>query len=271
MEVLVWGIGIGIAHAYSSLLLKATQNFKISDATPGFDIFNFLLPRDQIDVIPNFHPLPMRSSSKTQPLRLGTETTAIADGLQNASPSISSSTSSDVNNPLIQLARDFVYNKSRFFSSYDPSAYSDDFIFRGPYIGPLNKNDYFSTMDTFKVYKALPDINPNAWGFSIDPKYPSRVWYWTRNTGTFNGEHIGVGNGLSIPPNGAVLDGCPETHSIIFDDDQKVKLLTVGYVADRFEGNTKYSKDLPVWWASTESRRYIFCSLFNYLIESSPM
>ena len=41
-------IGIGIAHAYSSLLLKATQNFKISDATPGFDIFNFLLPRDQI-------------------------------------------------------------------------------------------------------------------------------------------------------------------------------------------------------------------------------
>ena len=32
---------------------KATQNFKISDATPGFDIFNFLLPRDQIDVIPN--------------------------------------------------------------------------------------------------------------------------------------------------------------------------------------------------------------------------
>ena len=69
------------------------------------------------------------------------------------------------------------------FSSYDASAYSDDFIFRGPYIGPLNKNDYFSTMDTFKVYRALPDINPNAWGFTIDPKYPSRVWYLTRNTG----------------------------------------------------------------------------------------
>ena len=28
-------IGIGIAHAYSSLLLKATQNFKISDDMPG--------------------------------------------------------------------------------------------------------------------------------------------------------------------------------------------------------------------------------------------
>jgi len=42
-------IGIGIAHAHSSLLLKATQNFKISHDMPGFDIFNFLLPCDQID------------------------------------------------------------------------------------------------------------------------------------------------------------------------------------------------------------------------------
>ena len=46
-------IQIGIAHAYSSLLLKATQNLKISDNMPGFDIFNFLLPRDQIDDILN--------------------------------------------------------------------------------------------------------------------------------------------------------------------------------------------------------------------------
>ena len=46
-------IGIGITHAYSSLLLKATQNFKISDDMPGFDILNFLLPRDQIDNILN--------------------------------------------------------------------------------------------------------------------------------------------------------------------------------------------------------------------------
>ena len=48
-------IGIGIAHARSSLILKATQNFKISDDLPGFDIFNFLLPHDQIDDIQNFN------------------------------------------------------------------------------------------------------------------------------------------------------------------------------------------------------------------------
>ena len=47
-------IGIGIAHAYSrSLILNATQNFKISNNMPGVYIFNFLLPHDQVDNIPN--------------------------------------------------------------------------------------------------------------------------------------------------------------------------------------------------------------------------
>jgi hypothetical protein len=46
-------IGIGIAHAYSSLMLKATQNFMISNDRPGFDIFQFLLTRDQLDDNPN--------------------------------------------------------------------------------------------------------------------------------------------------------------------------------------------------------------------------
>jgi hypothetical protein len=53
MVATIQQIGIGIADAYSSLILKATQNFKISDNMPGFDILNFLLIRDQIDNIPN--------------------------------------------------------------------------------------------------------------------------------------------------------------------------------------------------------------------------
>ena len=43
-------IGIGIAHAYSSLMLKATQNFMISNDRPGFDIFQFLLACPDLDV-----------------------------------------------------------------------------------------------------------------------------------------------------------------------------------------------------------------------------
>eukprot|EP00529_Nitzschia_sp_RCC80_P028562 CAMPEP_0113514698 /NCGR_PEP_ID=MMETSP0014_2-20120614/40549_1 /TAXON_ID=2857 /ORGANISM="Nitzschia sp." /LENGTH=271 /DNA_ID=CAMNT_0000411215 /DNA_START=208 /DNA_END=1023 /DNA_ORIENTATION=- /assembly_acc=CAM_ASM_000159 len=176
---------------------------------------------------------------------------ALADTTASFSePSSSSSTSSSpqlppieaapaVDHPLIQAAHKFAYSQSGFYSPYDESMFSDEFVFRGPYIGPLNKQDYLSTMDTFGIYKAFPDISPNCFGYSIDPQNPNRVWFMVRNTGTFTGEPgLGFGGDAYFPPNGATLQGSPETFSIIFDEDQKVKHLTVGYVADRFEGNT---------------------------------
>ena len=147
---------------------------------------------------------------------------------------------SDPNHALIQIANKYLYTQSGFYSSYDASALSDEFVFRGPYIGPLNKEDYLNTMDTFGIWKAIPDINPNAFGFTIDPKDENRVWFMVRNTGTFTGEPgLGFGKNLFYPPNNKPLIGCPETFSITFDKDKKVKHLTVGYVADRFQGNTE--------------------------------
>lgn len=145
----------------------------------------------------------------------------------------------DANHPLIKLANDIMYTKSGFYSPYDESFYSEEFVFRGPFIGPLNREDYFETMATFGIYKAIPDISPNAFGFSIDPLDPNRVWFMVRNTGTFTGEPgLGFGGGNYYPPNGATLEGCPETFSMTFDSNQKLKYLTVGYVSDRFQGNT---------------------------------
>jgi hypothetical protein len=138
---------------------------------------------------------------------------------------------------LIERAKDIIKNKSGFYSNFDADVFSEEFVFRGPYIGPLNKKDYLDTMDAFSIYKALPDIDPNAWGFSIDPKDPNRVWFMVRNTGTFDGEPF-LSATVNFKPNGAKLEGCPETFSILFDEEQKMKYLSVGYVADRFEGNT---------------------------------
>jgi hypothetical protein len=138
---------------------------------------------------------------------------------------------------LIERTKEIIYNESGFYSNYNEDAFSDEFVFRGPIIGPLNKKDYLKTMDTFGIYKSFPDIDPNAWGFSIDPKNPNRVWFMIRHTGTFTGEPIAP-NSINFQPNGAKLEGCPETFNIIFDEEQKVKYLSVGYVADRFEGNT---------------------------------
>lgn len=152
-------------------------------------------------------------------------------------PSSSNKKKSRASNLLIEKAKDILYNKSGFYSSYDPEVFSEEFVFRGPYIGPLNKRDYLQTMDAFGIYKAIPNINPNAWGFSIDPDNPNRVWFMVRNTGTFDGEPIAP-KSINFKPNGAKLKGCPETFSMLFDEDLKLKYLSVGYVADRFEGNT---------------------------------
>ena len=117
--------------------------------------------------------------------------------------------------------------------------FAEDFVFRGPVIGPLNKVDYLKTMDTFKVFRAFPDISPNAFGFSADPVDEGRVWFFCRNTGTNDGPW-GLGYGLEAPPSGDTVSGVPEAFSVTFDADRKVRLLTVGYVADRFypNGNT---------------------------------
>lgn len=139
--------------------------------------------------------------------------------------------------PLFKLANEFIYEKSGFYSPYAADAFADDFVFRGPVIGPLNKADFLSTMDTFKVYKAFPDISPNAFGFAVDPAEPRRVWFFVRNTGTNTGP-FGLGYGLEAPPSGSAVIGVPEAFSVTFDETERVKLLTVGYVADRFQGNT---------------------------------
>lgn len=138
---------------------------------------------------------------------------------------------------LIEKTKDIVDNKSGFYSPIDPDVYAEDFVFRGPYVGPLNKKDYIGTMNAFAIYESLPDIKANSWGYSIDPKDPKRVWFMCRNTGTFNGKPL-LPDLANVQPNGAKLEGPPETFSVIYDDEGKLKYLSVGYVADRFDGNT---------------------------------
>ena len=177
-------------------------------------------------------PSKLRSASSTRAPSPITATTKESEVSQKVPP-----IPSNADDTLVKLANEFIYTSSGFYSPADPSFFSSDFVFRGPYIGPLNKEDYLTTMKTFQIYKGLPDISPNAFGFSVDPKDSNRVWFIVRNTGTFTGE-IGLGFGQFISGQGQKIEGCPETFSITFDEDKKVKLLTVGYVADRFEGNT---------------------------------
>mmetsp|Transcript_403 Transcript_403/g.390 ORF Transcript_403/g.390 Transcript_403/m.390 type:complete len:115 (-) Transcript_403:1-345(-) len=55
----------------------------------------------------------------------------------------------DANHPLIKLTNEIIYSKSGFYSDYDESYFSEDFVFRGPFIGPLNKADYLEVRKLF--------------------------------------------------------------------------------------------------------------------------
>ena len=135
---------------------------------------------------------------------------------------------------LIERARQYVANPT-------PDDLSDDFIFRGPVIGPLAKTDFVATLSSVGgsngIGDAFPDLEVNRFGFTVDPTEPNRVWYFERPRGIFTGafDHPVVGR---IEPTGAKYVGPPEARSVIFDDEGKVLYQSVGYVVDRFTGDT---------------------------------
>eukprot|EP00873_Tetraselmis_striata_P004054 jgi/Tetstr1/424318/TSEL_014885.t1 len=142
---------------------------------------------------------------------------------------------------LCKLAREFTETGSGYFSPYREELFADDFVFRGPVVGPLAKKDYLDTMDAFKIYKSFPDIQSNSWGYSVDPQEPNRVWFFVRQTGTNTGP-ITFGELFSLPATNKKAMVGPEAYSILFDDNQKVRLLTVGYACDFDAPNTNCNK-----------------------------
>lgn len=141
---------------------------------------------------------------------------------------------------LLQLAKCYVANPT-------PDQLSDDFVFRGPVIGPLCKKDFVATLKAVSskekagLSDAFPDLETNVFGFSVDVTEPNRVWYMERPRGTFSGPFDHPTSGR-IEPTGAKYIGPPETRSVIFDENRKVKYQSVGYVADRFTGDTTDGK-----------------------------
>ena len=54
-----------------------------------------------------------------------------------------------------------------YYSKQDASLFAEDYIFRGPAIGPLNLRDYTSVMQYFMMYEAFEDFSPNAFGYTV--------------------------------------------------------------------------------------------------------
>jgi len=143
---------------------------------------------------------------------------------------------------LIDLTKKYVFAPDL---EYIRNSLSEDFVFRGPIIGPLNKSDYLQSVTSLvgtgvDFYgDVIQDYQPNAFGFSIDPVEPNRVWYFVRERGFFKGDLDSPSLG-QLSANGKEFIAPPEARSVTFDANGKVIRYTLGYAADRFTGdNTK--------------------------------
>jgi len=138
---------------------------------------------------------------------------------------------------LLRLTREYM-------SSPSPDWWDDEYVFRGPVIGPLVKKDLILTLKGVgsNTEEAFPDFEPNAFGFTADdPIEPNRVWFFVRPRGTFAKPftHPVVGK---IEPTGEKLIAPPEARSVTWTDEGKILTQTVGYVTDRFTGDTTGGK-----------------------------
>jgi len=127
------------------------------------------------------------------------------------------------------------------YDAYDTSSIlAEDFVFRGPVIGPLTKWDYIEALDYFRIYETFPDINPNCYGFTVDIVEPLKVRFFVKATGTYQnplGGFLGTAASKLTPPDGRQYMGSTEAWSVTFNDldSMQVKSISAGYVVDRFE------------------------------------
>jgi len=177
-----------------------------------------------------FTALPSAFSSSSRPtLAIGGVQAASIES-ETATATISTTRTEE---EVIAAAKKFM-KSTGYFDPLDESLMADDFIFRGPVIGPLNKKDYIEVLDYFGMHKAFPDLDNNCFGFSIDPDDPLRVWFFMRATGTYQ-KPLGGPVGTILQPEGQKYRGSTESWSLTLNEDLKVRLINAGYVADRFD------------------------------------
>uniref|UniRef100_A0A0G4HPN1 SnoaL-like domain-containing protein n=1 Tax=Chromera velia CCMP2878 TaxID=1169474 RepID=A0A0G4HPN1_9ALVE len=61
---------------------------------------------------------------------------------------------------------------------------ADDYVFRGPIIGPFTRKDLQAQQGKFNLQDAFPDYKVSVWGFTTDPENPQRCYYFMRYCAT---------------------------------------------------------------------------------------
>jgi len=117
-----------------------------------------------------------------------------------------------------------------------PQLLAEDFQFKGPVVGPLDKEEYLAAVGSFDLASAFPDATPEWHHFRVDPFEPNRVWMTARGKGTNSGR--ASDSPLFAEPTGLSYVSPPQACSVTFNDKGQVRQYTIGHVMDRSVGNT---------------------------------
>ncbi|CAK0897132.1 unnamed protein product [Prorocentrum cordatum] len=124
-----------------------------------------------------------------------------------------------------------------FYHPVRPELMSEDFVWEGPVVGPLNKVDLIGTVGTFKVYEAFPDLKQECFGWGVDPRNELKAWCFMRVQGTHTAD---LNAGAKIPATSKELRQNVQAISVTLNSEGQVERYTGGYVVDNRpeEGNT---------------------------------
>ena len=58
--------------------------------------------------------------------------------------------------------------------------YADDYVLRGPVVGPVTRKDLKESQSGLGLLGAFPDIKIDTFGYTVDPENPYRCFYFQR-------------------------------------------------------------------------------------------
>lgn len=119
----------------------------------------------------------------------------------------------------------------------DESMYADDYVLRGPVVGPITRKDLGLTQNDLGFAKAYPNIKIDSFGFTIDPENKYRCFYFQR----WRAVHE---NDLDIlssiyPATNKLAEMPVAAFTMVWNPEGKIVYEQVGAVVDRHEGNTQ--------------------------------
>jgi hypothetical protein len=123
--------------------------------------------------------------------------------------------------------------------TYEEAArfYNEDYVFRGPIIGPITGAEVKRTQQGFSIQDAFPDLETRPFGFTIDPDNPYRCYYMERWEGTNTGS-VQIGP-ITLPPTDEQVQLPTHTMSINWTPQGKVIYTCLSSPLDRWEGTTQ--------------------------------